>query len=693
MRLSTLKGKFLVPSITLVFLGMILSMLISYYIASRAIQNLINQQVTQLASSMAKDAVSWFNVKDSSMRNWSRTQRFRNALIDQSSSTYSQIAYQYLTKLQDDEDGFESVSITDINGQIISSSTQSLIGMNVGDREFFKIAVGGDVSISTVRQSQVSGKPVLTIAYPIEEKELGDDDIIGTVFGVVELNSFTEKFVNSIKVGKTGSVVIAREDGLIIASANQKIVMKINIKDLGLHQEFLQKEKGVFECYINGEEKIVAFQKMETTHWIIGVAVNSSEVFSALVILRIANIILTILVISALSGALIFLLNKLVRRPLSMVVETADAIALGDLSRQLDYTSNDEVGNLSQAFSHMVRDLKIKENHALQMAKGDLSVDVKLSSDKDTLGKAFSEMSNNLRGAFDQVKQAVIQITAGSSQVSAASQILAQGAVQHAASLEEISSSITELETQTQASYENAVLANQLANETSKSAENGRKEMSNMLEAMDAITESSVSIGKIIKVIDEIAFQTNLLALNAAVEAARAGKYGKGFAVVADEVRNLASRSAAAAREVTELIGNSEKKVENGNQIAQQTAESFNHIVDASMKLTDLIGEIAAASKEQSLGIGQINLGIEQVTQVTQDNSSNAEETASVTEELNDQAERLRQTLTRFKLSVTDIENNQNIVQLKPKNELTHTNQQLPNARQASEVFNRDQKN
>jgi methyl-accepting chemotaxis protein len=257
---------------------------------------------------------------------------------------------------------------------------------------------------------------------------------------------------------------------------------------------------------------------------------------------------------------------------------------------------------------------------------------------------------------IEGLTQGANQVATASGQVSQSSQSMAEGASEQASSLEETSSSLEEMASMTRQNADNSRQANQIAQEAATAAGQSQKAMVRMNEAIGKIKTSSDQTAKIIKTIDEIAFQTNLLALNAAVEAARAGEAGKGFAVVAEEVRNLARRSAEAAGNTAELIEGAVHNAENGVTVSQEVEAVLQQIAEKVRQVTQLIGEVSAASEEQAKGIDQINTAVGEMDKVTQANAGNAEESAAASEQLSAQAREL----TEIVITLTGLVNGSN---------------------------------
>ncbi|MDR0946527.1 MAG: methyl-accepting chemotaxis protein [Ruminococcus sp.] len=313
-------------------------------------------------------------------------------------------------------------------------------------------------------------------------------------------------------------------------------------------------------------------------------------------------------------------------------------------------SGKDETAECADYLGYVARALNGVAGILTRVSEGDLTIEHTAMSDDDVISKAVIKMIDSLNSMFGDINQAAEQVSLGANQISDAAQSLAEGSTEQAATVEELSASIADVSEKTKNNAERAADAANLSVTIKTNAEKGNNQMAEMTQAVTEINQASQDISKVIKVIDDIAFQTNILALNAAVEAARAGEAGKGFAVVADEVRNLASKSAAAAKETGALIENSMKKAELGTAIAAQTANSLSEIVAGINKSSDLITDIAQSSESQSIAISQINDGISQVSEVVQKNSAVAEESAASAEELNAQSEVLQGHISQFKL-------------------------------------------
>ena len=287
------------------------------------------------------------------------------------------------------------------------------------------------------------------------------------------------------------------------------------------------------------------------------------------------------------------------------------------------------------------------------VANGDLSVDVH-SDARDEVGQLMQSMArmvSSLRGIVTQVRQSSDSIATGSSQIATGNADLSQRTEEQASNLQQTAASMEELTSTVKSNADTARQATELAGSASTVAAQGGVVVGQVVNTMEAITASSKKIADIISVIDGIAFQTNILALNAAVEAARAGEQGRGFAVVASEVRSLAQRSAAAAREIKELITDSVDKVQTGSQQVGEAGRTMSDIVSQVKRVNDLIGEISSATSEQTQGIGQVGDAVNQLDQVTQQNAALVEESAAAAASLSQQAARLVEAVSVFKLS------------------------------------------
>ncbi|SAL54226.1 methyl-accepting chemotaxis sensory transducer [Caballeronia humi] len=362
---------------------------------------------------------------------------------------------------------------------------------------------------------------------------------------------------------------------------------------------------------VHGGTKEITFATVPEWQWLIGGVAYRDELLAGVNASRNRFLLLGLVVVGALVAALLYAVNKLIGQPLDDVTKASERIAAGDLTVRIDSAREDDIGRLMHAI--------------------------------DGIASGLARIVSHVRHASADMSDATGRIASGSSDISMRIATQASSLEETAASMEEITSTV-------QQNAANTSQADKLVASASDAARQGGEAVGRVVATMGEIDASARKIADITSVIQGIAFQTNILALNAAVEAARAGEHGKGFAVVASEVRGLAARSAAAVKEIESLIADSVGKVADGYRIAEEASGTMNGIVERVAHVNAIIGEISAASREQSSGIEQVNIAVMQIGEATQQNAALVGEAEHSTAGLRDQAERLAQAVSVFRV-------------------------------------------
>ena len=527
---------------------------------------------------------------------------------------------------------------------------------DVISKEYYQAVTENKVCITDPYIDAITGEIVITISAPVSV----DDEIIGLTAVDIAIDKLI-KMVNEYELGDTGYFTLLAKNNIIIAHKDKdnllKRIDKINLSD-NIVQSVINKDRSVVEFTYNNDRFIGNSVEIGDTGWQIVSSLPREEFMlntNQLVLIIIAVFVILLVV---LIGVIYVVINKMTK-PIKDITNITNKLAEGELDVSIDINSDDEIGVLADSIGKLTERLKlyiiyIEESVGVidKMAEGHLNTELKkdYKGEFAKLKKSLLNMSNTLKDAIGKIQQSSISINMNAEQVSTGAQTLAQGTTEQASAIEELSAEINEIYTTIVNNAEYAENAGSKAMQASKEVEHGNMQMRDMLSAMDEISNSSSEIGKIIKVIDDIAFQTNILALNAAVEAARAGAAGKGFAVVADEVRNLAGKSAEAAKQTTALIENSINAINKGTTLAGEAGKSLAGIVDKTNETNELINEIVKASSQQTISVNQIRSGIEQISSVVQENAATAEASAANSEELSAQVLILNDLVKQFTL-------------------------------------------
>ena len=605
--------------------------------------NDLNKQIQLMLERSRRNAVSI-------SQNYRLMNALENQNFDQMKSALDELN-QYLEA--------DTISITDLEGNVmIRQHEPSKLGDNISNQTNVQEALEGKV-LTTLEPGALVKLSCRTGAPVRNEK----GDIIGTVVTgyTFENSNFLDElkalhnteltiFANDIRIATTITQNGERAVGTSLNENIAKIVLEEGNPYTGKADILGTPHITEYIPLRNTEDEIVGVVFAGLSEAAANKATRDSILHMAAA---------AILIIAICAFILFRFMNKNIKQPMYKLTEVSTMLAQGHLDVEVESATSskkDEVGLLNEAMYQMVRQLKAYISDITQvlsaMSNNDFTAKSSVSyiGDFTVIGTSLHGISSSLNETLLLINTATEQVSSGASQVSSGAQALATGSTEQAASVEQLNASISEVSKQTEENAAQVRRATAQLGEAGERLNEGGKQMSQLIEAMSDINSSSNQIANITKVIEDIAFQTNILALNAAIEAARAGNAGKGFAVVADEVRNLAAKSAEAAKQTASLIGASVETVEKGSEITTETAQIVQDAVRNLAAIIEDIGQVEQASNQQSLSIGQIRQGLEQVSTVVQSNAATAEENSAISEEMSAQAAMLRQEVAKFKL-------------------------------------------
>ena len=498
-------------------------------------------------------------------------------------------------------------------------------------RDWYKQAVAAGKSVITpVYEDSSTGNLVVSIVEPV----LHNNKIYAVVGSDLELTTVVNE-VNSIRpYDKSFAFIFNKETEKIIVHADSSLVLQpISNLSTELNSRLIDDLTKTGEhatISINNEKNMLYAQDIEDTPWVLVVSIDYAEATQSLNKLAYISVFIVLLCIAATSILMMLFVNRQLAR-LSSIRDALDDIASGDgdLTHRLDESGKDELTQIA---------------------------------------RSFNQFSDKITDILLQIRTSSEAISTASNEIAVGSQDLASRTEQQASSLAETASTMEEITATVRQNSDNVVQANTLSSNAAKNTDVGREVVSELVATMGEINQKSQQVHDIIDVIDSIAFQTNILALNAAVEAARAGESGRGFAVVASEVRALAQRSASAAHEIKELIESSVQATNKGDQQVESANTAMQEILSSIMHVSDIMGEISSANKEQTVGIEEINSAVTQMDDVTHQNASLVEESAAAARSLQEQASELSELVASFKIDRNDtsayIQNNSLILSL-----------------------------
>jgi methyl-accepting chemotaxis protein len=595
-----IRQKFLIPTLVMIFLGVGFLSIISYTKSKTALQEAVLDNIQQRTESTAVTLETWIKGRTLELNSWCQEEIFENALKEEIfGSTVLVLAAKKLAKLKSDYGYYEDIAVTDRNGLIIAANTKAIAGkLNVAERDYFKAAMSGKIFISKVAKSKNTGNAMFCIAAPIKVY----DQTSGVLFGVINVSSFSEKFIDPIKIGKSGYGYLFDQDGVVLAHPDETQIMDLNMNDLDFGKTMMAQKTGFINYVYKEAANVACFQYMEELGWTIAITVPENEIFSAASSLGRINLMVSAAVVVIVAFT-IYLLTSSVVKPLNRVVAGLKDAAQGegDLTKRIEVAVKDEVGELAHWFNTFVEKIQSIISDVAQNAAG-----------LNDSSKELADISEYLSNGAGQTSSKAITVASASEEMSTSISTVASVMEETASNLAIVASGAEEM----------TATINEIALNTEKGrkiAEEAVGRTSHASEQIDELGNAAQQIGKVVETITEISEQVNLLALNATIEAARAGEAGKGFAVVANEIKELAKQTATASGEIKLQV----EGIQNSTQV---TVDEITGIAAVVANVSEIVTSIATAIEEQSVTTKDIAKNVAQASEgVSEVNRSVAE--------------------------------------------------------------------
>jgi methyl-accepting chemotaxis protein len=610
-----LRNKFLIPTLGLLVLGIGTATLVSYFKSKSALEDVIKTNMAQFADISGTRLSAWVSDIKDEMKRWSEMDTFQSnlELVKSGNTSFVNDMNKQLATLNEQGKCFESLSITNPSGEVVFQSGSSSGSSRVADKEFFKSAARGQEYVSDViKGDNTSG--VFMVSCPIFATEFGGrrtTEVVGVIYGVVDLSYFASTYLDKITLGKTSFNYIVNKEGICVSHPDKSKIFSTDLKKYDWGNEMIQEKEGTITYSLNGDEMFAGFKTSSETGWITAIAITSSEVLDPVNKIGMWIIFIGIGIMAALAIGMWFTTDVLITRPIAGVAAALKDIAQGegDLTVRLAVKSDDEVGELSKWFNIFMEKL-----HAIIKEMG---------GNADTL----TTSSNDLSGLSGKMSEGADHMSSKANTVATAAEEMSTNISSIAAAMEEASTNMSLV----------ATAAEQMTatiNEIARNSENARSitgsavsRAGDATKKIDELGKGAQEIGKVTETITEISEQTNLLALNATIEAARAGDAGKGFAVVANEIKELARQTAEATQDIKDRIN----KIQSSTSGAVTQVEGISKVIN---DVNEIVSTIATAVEEQSVTTREIAGNVSQASGGIQEVSENIAQLSTVASEI-----------------------------------------------------------